>query len=541
MVGFFLSNLLKHKYFDRFNSYYKCMKKPSSTSKNFITGALLLSLGGLLAKVLGALYRIPLTNVLGSYGMGLYQLVFPPYILFLTVCQAGIPVALSKTIAEKMQLNQPKQAQKAFNLCFFFLLAMGILGAGVLAGLSKVIAKAQGNVDTTLAFVIVAPALVFVPITNALKNYFQGQMNMLPSSITTVIEQIVKLTVGLLCAYHFMPNVLKAVYGATFAITVSEFCSFVIMGIAYLCHKRKHPLMAKVQRNDAKQLSKQIFNLSIPVALGAFVMQTSQVIDSVMVVNLLKSTNATSLYGLWTGPVNSMLGLPIALSAGVAISALPTITTTFVNGDKAKLSGSFNSAIKLTMVIALPSALGLITLSKPILSLLYGSLSAEEIHVASMLLSLSGLSVVFLSIMQTCVSILQAINKPYVTVVILAFSVVVKAVTNLILLPNAKVNIYGSAISETLCYLFATICVIIYLTNKLNLLVDVNSSLLKPLASSMMMVLAITLLTAFAKDFVSTTIGTLVVIVIACVVYLVATFTLKVFNPTELKMLPLKR
>ena len=90
------------------------MKKPSSTSKNFITGALLLSLGGLLAKVLGALYRIPLTNVLGSYGMGLYQLVFPPYILFLTVCQAGIPVALSKTIAEKMQLNQPKQAQKAF-------------------------------------------------------------------------------------------------------------------------------------------------------------------------------------------------------------------------------------------------------------------------------------------------------------------------------------------------------------------------------------------------------------------------------------------
>ena len=94
------------------------MKKQSTSQKNFITGALLLSLGGLLAKVLGALYRIPLTNVLGSYGMGLYQLVFPPYILFLTISQAGIPVALSKTIAEKLQLNQPKEAQKAFKLCF---------------------------------------------------------------------------------------------------------------------------------------------------------------------------------------------------------------------------------------------------------------------------------------------------------------------------------------------------------------------------------------------------------------------------------------
>lgn len=501
----------------------------------------MLSLGGLLAKVLGALYRIPLTNVLGSYGMGLYQLVFPPYILFLTVSQAGIPVALSKTIAEKLQLNQPKQAQKAFNLCFFILLATGVLGATILAGLSGVIAKAQGNADTTMAFVIVAPALIFVPLTNVFKNYFQGQMNMLPSSVTTVIEQIVKLTVGLVCAHHFMPNVLKAVYGATFAITASEFCSFVIMAFAYLSHKRKHPLKAKLFKSDARQLSKQIFNLSVPVALGAFVMQTSQVVDSVMVVNLLKLPNATSLYGLWTGPVNSMLGLPIALSAGVAVSALPSITKTFVNGNKDKLSASFNSAIKLTLVIALPSALGLITLSKPILSLLYGSLSAEEIHVSAVLLSLSGLSVVFLSVMQTCVSILQAINKPYVTVTILACSVVVKAVTNLILLPNSKVNIFAAAISETLCYLFATICVIIYLTRKLNLRIDVNASLLKPLASSMVMVLAITLLTVFANSFVATALGTVVTILCAVAVYMAVTLAIKVFNSTETKMLPKRR
>ncbi len=500
-----------------------------------------MSVGGLLAKILGALYRIPLTNILGSYGMGLYQLVFPPYILFLTVSQAGIPVALSKTIAEKLQLNQPIQAQKAFRLCFLVLLATGVLGAVVLASLSGVIAKAQGNADTTLAFVIVAPALIFVPTTNALKNYFQGQMNMLPSSVTTVIEQIVKLTVGLTVARYFMPDVLKAVYGATLAITVSEFCSFAIMSVSYLAYKRKHPLKAKLLRQDVKQLGKQIFTLSFPVALGAFVMQTSQVVDSVMVVNLLKSTNATSLYGLWTGPVNSMLGLPIALSSGVAISALPSLTQTFVDGNHEKLHSSFNSALKLTLVIALPSALGLITLSQPILSLLYGSLSADEIHVAAMLLSLSGISVVFLSLMQTCVSILQALNKPYVTVTILAFSVVVKAVTNLVLLPNAKVNIFGSAISETLCYLFATICVIIYLTKRLKLTIDVNASLLKPLASSMVMVLAITLLTSFAKDFVCTTLGTIVTILVAGAVYLLATLSIKVFNPTELKALPLNR
>ncbi|MBO5867170.1 MAG: oligosaccharide flippase family protein, partial [Clostridia bacterium] len=186
------------------------MKK---SSESFIKGALVLSLGGLFAKILGALYRIPLTNIIGSYGMGLYQLVFPPYILFLTLAQCGVPVALSKIIAEKNQLGQPNEGKKVFNLA---LIALGILGAFcaiLMASLSKVIASWQGNSDTALAFVIVAPALLFVPLTNVLKAHFQGNMNMVPSGVTTVIEQIVKLAVGLSCAIHFMPDVQKAVMG----------------------------------------------------------------------------------------------------------------------------------------------------------------------------------------------------------------------------------------------------------------------------------------------------------------------------------------
>lgn len=515
------------------------MKK---VEKSFISGALILSLGGLFAKILGALYRIPLTNIIGSYGMGLYQLVFPPYILFLTVAQAGIPTALSKLIAENNQLGNYDKSRKIFRSAFIFLTALGLICVGLMAGLSKVIARSQGNSETATAFLIVAPALLFVPITNALKAYFQGNMNMVPSGITTVIEQIVKLAVGLFCAVKFMPDVKRAVMGAVFAITVSEFGSMLIMATVYLLHARKNKFgKVSLKMQDIKDITPSIFSLAVPVALGGFAMQMSQVIDSVMVVNLLTVPNATEMYGLWTGPVNSMLGLPIALSGGIAVSALPSITKTFYSNDKDKLSTAFNTAMKLTLVISIPCALGMIVLSKPILSLLYGSLPENEIYVASVLLSISGLSIVFLAIMQTAVSVCQAVGKPYASVIIISFAIVVKALVNLFTLPNAKINIYGAALSETMCYLFATVYVIIYLKRKVGLKLDVNQCVIKPLAAGMLMTLCITIATLFTGGAFNSSWGTLILIALSGVIYFAAVFVLKVFNRSELTFLPIKQ
>ncbi len=511
--------------------------------ENFISGALVLSLGGLLAKILGALYRIPLTNIIGSYGMGLYQLVFPPYILFLTVAQAGVPIALSKLIAENNQLGNFERSRKVFRCAFVFLTALGALCAVLMASLSKVIAASQGNRETAQAFLIVAPALLFVPVTNALKAYFQGNMNMTPSGVTTVIEQIVKLAVGLICAIHFMPDVHKAVLGAVFAITVSEFSSLAIMSAVYFAHRKRnrHVGVISVSGAEVKSIASSIMSLAIPVALGGFAMQMSQVIDSVMVVNLLTIPDATKLYGLWTGPVNSMLGLPIALSGGVAVSALPGITKTFYGGDRNALHASFNTAMKLTLVIALPCALGMILLSRPILSLLYGSLPENEIYISSVLLSISGLSIVFLAILQTCVSVCQAVGKPYATVIIVSLSIVVKAVVNLLLLPNSQINIYGAAISETLCYLFATVCVIIYLRVKVGLKTDVMPCIVKPLASCMLMTLVLTVALTFGGGLFNGVVGTLVLIAVAALVYLSGICALKVFDRSELPFLPAKQ
>ena len=208
-------------------------------------------------------------------------------------------------------------------------------------------------------------------------------------------------------------------------------------------------------------------------------MQMSQVVDSVMVGNLLTVPNATGMLRIVDGARQLYAGASHCPFGGVAVSALPSITKTYYANDSRKLQQSFNSAMKLTLVISLPCAFGMIALSKPILQLLYGSLPQEEIYIASVLLSLSGLSIVFLAVVQTCVSVCQAVGKPYATVVFVSLAIVVKAVINCFCCPTTIKYLRGGNF-RTMCYLFATLCVIIYLRVKVGLKMDVTTCLVKP-------------------------------------------------------------
>lgn len=500
-------------------------------SQTLVGGALLLSLSGLIAKLFGALYRIPLTNIIGSYGMGLYQLVFPPYILVLTLAGCGIPVAMTKLIAENNQLQRFDCSRRIFRSCRNFLFYFGFAGTVFLICFARLIAAAQGNESTALAFVLIAPSVLFVTLSGALKGYFQGHLNMLPSAVTSIVEQLVKLVIGLLSAYLFMPNVEKAVFGMVLGITVSEFVSLVMLFIWYLKKRKVNNVQLRCVPDN--KTTKSIFALAIPVALGSFVMQLSQVIDSVMVVNLITLPNATSLYGLWTGPVNSMLGLPVALSSGIAVTALPNFSKAIASKNSAKVSETYSLAIKLTLSISLPCALGLICLSNPILNLLYSALPKEEIATAATLLSVSGISVVFLSLLSTSIALLQANGKPFVSVVVVACAIFLKGIINFVLLPLPSVNVYGAAISETICYLFASFAVIIYTRKKLSLAIKFEQTV-KPVACASVMSLALTALTVFAKDFVFSVAGTLITILLAMGVYLAFALMLKVFSADEL-------
>lgn len=156
---------------------------------------------------------------------------------------------------------------------------------------------------------------------------------------------------------------------------------------------------------------KELTSIALPLTLGGLIMPVSQLIDSALVLNLVKAGDATTLYGIWSGPVHSLLGLPVVLVGGVAAAVLPAISRAHVSGNKPLMDANINSALKLTNVIALPCVLGFACLSRQIVRLLYSALPEADLSLAGSLLALSSVSILFLALSGTCTSIMQGTGK----------------------------------------------------------------------------------------------------------------------------------
>ncbi|MFR5061864.1 MAG: oligosaccharide flippase family protein, partial [Christensenellales bacterium] len=205
--------------------------------KNFrylFTGAGMLAVCSVIAKLLGAMYRIPLTNILGGEGMGLYQMVFPLYTLLLTVSSGGLPVAISRIIAVKLADDDEAGAAKVLKVSVAALAVIGIAGSLALALFNDSIAAVQGNRDAALAYVGIAPAVALVAVLSCYRGYYQGRENMLPSAVSQLIEQAVKLFLGLYFARLMMPRgVAYGVFGALLGVSASELLAMLSLMLMY--------------------------------------------------------------------------------------------------------------------------------------------------------------------------------------------------------------------------------------------------------------------------------------------------------------------
>ena len=217
---------------------------------SFVKSVFILSLGGFIAKLLGAFYRIPLTNIIGSYGMGIYQLVFPLFSLLLTVSTAGIPVAVSKLVAEEAADGRFGRAKGVFYMALALLALLGLAGSAALYFLADNIAVTQGNADAADAYRLIAPSVLLVCVISAYRGYFQGLMRMAPTALSQIVEQTVKMTVGLVAAAEFMPDVIKSVNFAVLGVTISEAAAAVMLAVTYAVSKRRDYGLVKAELSD---------------------------------------------------------------------------------------------------------------------------------------------------------------------------------------------------------------------------------------------------------------------------------------------------
>ncbi len=444
--------------------------------QTFIHGVAVLFFASILAKVLGAVYRIPLTWALGAQGLGMYQLIYPLFSLIVVVSSTAMPAAISKTIASFLKAGDKVAANKTFSISLKFLLVSGTFFALLLCVLSTPLALMQGNIDLRICYLGLAPAIILISILSSLRGYFQGYSFMTPTALSQILEQGTKLIIGLGLAYLLVPNgLIWGVFGAVVGVTISELISVLVLGAIYLLsRKNKYNSSQNGMRSTcitltSRQISKEITRTACPIVVSNSILPLILFIESFLVIGLLQISgeslnSATSLWGLNSGIVGSLINMPIVLSQAVAITLVP-----FVAGaEREDTKERFVSSVGLGVTFALPVIVGFMLIGGDLISLIYGdSLSLMQIDLSRKLLLASCFVVLFGIILQIQNSLLYGLGKGKVSLKNMVIAGVIQIILFVVLTP--LLSIWGCVISSIVFYLSASLLNYLYIRNKLAL------------------------------------------------------------------------
>ncbi len=327
---------------------------------------------------------------------------------------------------------------------------------------SETLSSLQGNSDARFSYVALAPSLVFVSVISCLRGYFQGGNDMKPTATSQITEQIVKIAAGFTLCFLFGSTPAEGAFFACLAVSVSE-----VFAMLYLISVYKTTISNRIKlcRSNQNFAINRLISLLLPTALISIILPMTKFFDSFAVLNVLNkyTKNATDLYGLYSGSVESIIGMPVAVCYGIAASVLPGISRAEAKKDRALSDKFVLQAITYTLFLSSLAFVFLALFPGVVVKVLFPMLSAENKFVLKKLISFAAIDVVFLSLIQTQTSILVAKNKPYAPAVCLLVGFAVKAATEIPLLKNPDLNVFGTLYSDILCYFVAVLLNMVYI------------------------------------------------------------------------------
>ena len=399
-----------------------------------------------MAKLIGAFYRIPLTNLIGGEGIGLYQLVYPFYCILLTVSATGIPSSIATLTAGRQAANEP--TLPLFKTCMRLFLTIGAFSTALMCVLAPILSQLQGESRLSGGYIALAPSVLLVSAISVFRGYFQGKNEMLPTAVSEVVEQSVKVTVGLLTAYFFRADVYRAVTALLLSVTVSEAVALIVLYIRF----RRDPAPAKLQKTTQKVPVKSILKLSIPVTLSACLIPTFGLIDSVLLVRLLKpyADNAVTLYGLFSGGAVTVINLPVSICYGIAAASVPALSSVVKQGENGRKKLAYSLLV--TALLSALSAVGLYLFAEPAVHILFRSLPESESEILIRLIKGFSISAFTLSCTQTLSACLTALGKPSKAALSMGIAMVVKTLLSVVLVSRPSLGIFGAVIAANVGY-----------------------------------------------------------------------------------------
>ncbi len=493
-----------------------------------VNGTLALFFANFFGKIFGAVYRIPLSNVLGAEGIGIYQMAFPIYSFLLCILTGGISVTLSKKIASARARNDMALVQENYYMAKKVSFWGGVILFLLLILFSYPLAIIQGNKSVTLGYFAISIGFVFASMLGGYRGYFQGFGNMMPTAISQIIEQVSKLILGLgLSIYFLRYGILWGVFGALIGVSISEIICFFYFAII----NRKIP-KTKVELKNLNY--KKFIKECMPISATYGMLPLSALIDSFLVVNLLNISGfstaiSTSLYGIETGMILPLINMPNVIISAIAIIAVPEISYALSSGKD--ISNNIAKMFKLAYIFILPCGVGLFILARPVLELVYPTLSANMLDMAVELLRISVFEMFFLCFVTISNAILQSLGKTKTPVYSLLFAIITKIIISVILITNSKINIFGLVIASTLGYFVSSIINVIKIKKQAGFKLTFLQ-IIFPIVSSVVMGIILTLLISLSdKNYM----GILGIIALCASVYFLILILFKQISKNDFK------
>ncbi|HZK57832.1 MAG TPA: polysaccharide biosynthesis protein [Clostridia bacterium] len=492
----------------------------------FLKGAFILGISGILVKIVGAFFRIPLANIIGSEGVGYYQVAYPIYTFLLSFSAAGFPTAISKLVSEKRARGNIRGGHKVFQVSLGILAIIGVVSFLFLSLGAKFLVNNFKSPSSYFSMLALAPALLFIPIMAAYRGYFQGLQNMVPTAVSQVTEQIARVIVGLGLAMFFLSRGTEyAAAGASFGATAGAIAGLTIILLIYV--NSKNSIISEFQPleqyrvESVERITKDLLRIAIPITVGAAVLPLINMIDTMIVLRRLQEAigfsyeEANSLFGQLTGMAITLVQLPPVLTTALAMSIVPVIAASKVRDDTVSIEKDVKSAFRMTLLIGLPSFVGLAVLSTPIMAMLFPK---EPPSAGKVLLYLS-FATLSLALVQTLTGILQGIGKPEIPVRNLLIGALTKLIVTYVLTGIPFLNIKGAAIGTVMAYVVAAALDFVAVKRNTGVKFEFIQFVLKPVVSVGIMGGAVYFIYGFMFSITGNTISTIVSIVAGGIIY----------------------
>lgn len=523
------------------------IEEKDDRNTSFLKGTLILTVAGIVVKIIGSLNWIFVSRVLGGEGIGLYQMAFPIYFLAFNISTAGVPIAISIITAEHVAVKDIWGAKRVFHISMTLMFFTGILCSMLTYFGAQWLIDWQFIRDPRAYYAVVAlaPAIFFVTILASSRGYLQGWQRMTPTGVSQIVEQVFRVITMILFAQMLLPYGLEfAAAGASLGALAGAVAGLLVLiyfhwqlnrDIIKTYGSHLTPLPGKKQES-ALHIMKHIFKLSLPVSATSIMLPIVANLDLLIVPQRLEvagySVNeATELFGYLTGMAVPLVNLATILTAALAVSIVPAISKARTLKDFDSCFSQTAAAIRIANFICFPAFVIVFILAVPIASLIYNAPGAGPA------IWVSAFSIILLGLHQVTTAVLQGLGHPTVPMVNMIIAAIAKVILNWILTAQPSLGIMGAAWATAADIGIAAMINLYFLYRYINYKMELKQ-ILKNLVAAAVMALSLWFTYQLIVKSCGNVLATLTSISIGMVIYIVVLILMKGLVESDMVAIP---